>query len=431
MTAAVWVVFDLGFGDAGKGATVDFLVRQHRADLVVRFNGGAQAGHNVIAPDGRHHTFSQFGAGTFVPNTRTLLGPEFVLHPGALLLEEQRLLASGVSDALTRTSIDGRALVISPFQQAAGRLRELHRRDQAHGTCGVGVGEAVGDAHACESDVIRAADLADRDRLARNLESQRQRKQREIPMDRDPDHSGTQLERSVLRNPESVERTMECWSSLPDRLNLLDARATHQLIQGSETVVFEGAQGVLLDQDHGFHPHTTWSDCTPRAALSLLRDIETPVTRIGVMRSYMVRHGPGPFPTHDPAFDVQFPEIHNDDAGWQGCFRRGPLDFVLLRYALEVCGGVDGVALNCLDQASGGIDVCHSYQSPGVRIDRLIPPTAGDQSALGRLGSWIERLRPVTDHVAGGRLVETVEKQLGVRVLLSGTGPSSNDRNWH
>src|SRR5690606_25177054 len=112
-------------------------------------------------PDGRAHTFAQLGAGSFAPGVRTHLGPAFVLHPGGLAVEAARLARVGVPDALERTTIDRRALVISPFQQAAGRLRELLRGRAAHGTCGVGVGEAVADALAGEPAALRAGDLTD------------------------------------------------------------------------------------------------------------------------------------------------------------------------------------------------------------------------------------------------------------------------------
>ena len=94
MSRRAWIVVDLGFGDAGKGGVTDFLARDQRADLVVRFNGGAQAGHNVVTPDGRHHTFSQFGAGTFA-GVRTALGPAFLLHPLAMVVEAEHLVRAG------------------------------------------------------------------------------------------------------------------------------------------------------------------------------------------------------------------------------------------------------------------------------------------------------------------------------------------------
>ena len=93
---------DLGFGDAGKGKFVDAWVRTSGAHTVVRFNGGAQAGHNVVLPDGRHHTFSQWGAGSFVPGVATVLAAPVVVHPGALHQEAQALARVGIGDAWQR-----------------------------------------------------------------------------------------------------------------------------------------------------------------------------------------------------------------------------------------------------------------------------------------------------------------------------------------
>src|SRR5512143_526912 len=108
------IVVDLGFGDAGKGTMVDALARRCSSPpLVVRYNGGAQAGHNVHTSDGRHHTFSQFSAATFVPGARTLLSEHMVLHPTGLLVENERLKSVGVTDALQRLVVDERALVIT------------------------------------------------------------------------------------------------------------------------------------------------------------------------------------------------------------------------------------------------------------------------------------------------------------------------------
>ena len=96
------IVVDLGFGDSGKGLLTDYLVRSTGATVVVRYNGGAQAGHNVVTPEGRHHTFAQFGSGTFVPGVRTFLSRNVVIHPTALLREEAHLREIGVHDAFER-----------------------------------------------------------------------------------------------------------------------------------------------------------------------------------------------------------------------------------------------------------------------------------------------------------------------------------------
>src|SRR5690349_11063425 len=100
---------------------VDYLVRRCESDLVVRFNGGPQAGHNVVLPDGPHHTFAQFGSGSFVPGVRTLLTRFVLIEPYAMLNEAKHLESLGVPDVMRRTFIDERCLVITPPQQIANR----------------------------------------------------------------------------------------------------------------------------------------------------------------------------------------------------------------------------------------------------------------------------------------------------------------------
>ena len=149
----------LGFGDCGKGLFTDALTRSLHAHTIVRFNGGAQAGHNVVLPDGRHHTFSQFGAGSFVDGTVTVLASPVVVHPSALGVEARALECVGLADAMTRLMIDGRCRVTTPFHQSAGRLREHLRGTTAHGTCGVGVGETVAFSLAHPRDGLTYAEL--------------------------------------------------------------------------------------------------------------------------------------------------------------------------------------------------------------------------------------------------------------------------------
>ena len=131
-----YIIIDLGFGDAGKGLLTDFLTRRFEAGLVVRYNGGAQAGHNVVTPDGRQHTFSQFGAGTFIPGVRTILSRHGVIDPVALLVEGDVLETKGVPDVYTRLRISAQALIITPFHRAANRVREQARGADRHGSCG-------------------------------------------------------------------------------------------------------------------------------------------------------------------------------------------------------------------------------------------------------------------------------------------------------
>ena len=159
MRRRAFVVIDLAFGDSGKGTIVDYLVRRHSADLVVRFNGGPQAGHNVVLPDGRHHTFSQFGSGSFVPSIKTLLSRFVLIEPCAMLKEAAHLAQLGLGDVLARTFIDERCRVITPLHHLANRLREHARGSLAHGTCGVGFGECVQEDLSDPAASLRANDL--------------------------------------------------------------------------------------------------------------------------------------------------------------------------------------------------------------------------------------------------------------------------------
>ena len=163
------LVVDLGFGDAGKGSLVDYYVRHYRAHTVVRFNGGAQAAHNVVTPDGRHHKFSQFGSGTFVPGVRTHLSRYMLVDPVALLAEERHLRQVGVPDAFARLTIDPNAPVVTPFQRAANRLRELQRAAGRHGSCGMGIGETMADLIADPAQVLHARDLLRRPSVLERL----------------------------------------------------------------------------------------------------------------------------------------------------------------------------------------------------------------------------------------------------------------------
>ena len=165
-----FLTVDLGFGDAGKGSIVDFLTHTHAAHTVVRYNGGAQAAHRVVTAGSspREHVFAQFGSGTLA-GAATHLSRFMLLDPLAMVAEEQHLRALGVTDAFERTTIDERALVITPFQRAANRLKELARGDGRHGSCGMGIGETMVDYLEHGQRVLFASDLRNPDLMRANL----------------------------------------------------------------------------------------------------------------------------------------------------------------------------------------------------------------------------------------------------------------------
>ena len=159
---------DLGFGDAGKGSIVDYLARRHDAHTVVRYNGGAQAGHRVVTPGAapQEHVFAQFGSGALA-GAATHLSRFMLLDPLAMMVEAQHLSALGAPDPFAHTTIDAGALVITPFQRAANRLKELARglrqaqssRAGRHGSCGMGIGETQADFLSFGERVLFAGDL--------------------------------------------------------------------------------------------------------------------------------------------------------------------------------------------------------------------------------------------------------------------------------
>ncbi|HUS34158.1 MAG TPA: adenylosuccinate synthetase [Verrucomicrobiae bacterium] len=428
-------VLGLGFGDCGKGHFVDALTRQWRAHTVVRFNGGAQAGHNVVTPHaasnwpGRHHTCSQFGAGTFVAGVRTLLIDPMIVHPGALLAEAEALARSGVHDALLRIGIDGRCRVTTPFHQAAGRLRELLRGAAAHGTCGVGVGETVRHGLEYPDLVLRYADLqGTASGLLCRLQQIRETLLAEFSCREPLEHSADfEREMQMLRDDAAPAR----WLAAAQALARSCPPVSDELMEGQlkqpGCVLFEGAQGVLLDEWRGFHPHTTWSSINTEAIASVATrfNIDTGIEHLGVLRTYVTRHGAGPLPTHDPALDGALPEPHNTGHGRQGAFRRGHPDAVLLRYALDVIGGLSGLLISHLDvfQREISLKWCDSYAvnrpSPEApsSVRRLPVGVSGDLDHQVSLTNFLQSARPEYDPTPVRSAAEFLNRVKGVTDL--------------
>jgi adenylosuccinate synthase len=415
------VIVDLGFGDAGKGLLTDFLVRRTGAAMVVRYNGGAQAGHNVVAPDGRHHTFSQFGSGTFVPGVRTFLSRDVIVHPTGLLREEAALRSVGVTDGFERLRISADALVITPYHQALGRLRERARGSAAHGTCGVGVGETVAHDRGSDSEAVRVRDVTDQALLRRKL-----RRIREIAREeaRGLD-SFASADAAVFDRSEVAEQWIGEAAHVVPLIAGEDAwmpRANE-----SDTIIFEGAQGVLLDEWHGFHPYTTWSTCTSAPAVQLLSQFmpDADVCRIGILRTYAVRHGPGPLPTETA--DIGMPNEHNTENEWQGAVRRGWFDGVLARYAVAADAGIDALAITHLDWLSTRAEwtYCDNYL-PDIRLHAAQIRSLARQE---RMTSLLTSVRPVLQHCSSREedVLERIEEIVGRPVAVGSRGPSAGD----
>ena len=361
----------------------------------------------MIAPDGRRHIFSQIPAGAFVPGVEGWLVDPMVIHPGALLVELSYLARLGLNDVVERLRIDRRCRVITPFHQAANRLRE-QARSVRHGSCGVGFGERVADGLSGAPDLLWAGDLSHPREVLDRLHAQPGRAREAIGGGAGPDWE-------LLCDPSAPRRILDAWAPFP-LSTLRDAEDLGDRLR--HPIVFEGAQGVLLDETWGFHPHTTWSDCTGATAHALLHRLgfAGEVERVGVLRAHACRHGAGPFPSEDPTWTAALPCPTNGSNPWQGAFRVGPFDAVLTRYALSVMGGVDRLVITHLDRPAP--QAVAAYLGPadptlfdGAPIRTLVEGDRGDLEHRARLGRALGRVRPLREEVHD--LAGWISAQLG------------------
>ena len=299
-----------------------------------------------------------------------------LFNPVSVVSEARHLVEIGVPDPYKLLTVEVGALVTTPFHVASNRLREI-ARSHTHGSCGMGIGETQAYAIACGEgkwggpygEVPFTIDLKDpkvfRDKCAllreRLMADLRTANGDYYPV-YDPDKPEMAAEWDIL---EDFEGTMAILQPYVDRIakyvDIVRPEWLDEELAKDQTIVFEGAQGVLLDENHGFHPHTTWSTTTFKNAEKLVRRVKgVQVTTLGILRGYMTRHGAGPFVTEDSSVPVPASE-HNGRGEWQANFRMGHFDAVMARYALQVVGGVDELALTCLDHLTGPIKAAWDY----------------------------------------------------------------------
>ncbi len=431
------IVVDLGFGDAGKGTIVDHVARRGGYASVVRFNGGGQAAHNVVLPDGRHHTFRQFGSATFVPGIRTHLSRFMLVDPFELIHEANLLVDAGVRDPLARHSIDEHALVVAPHSKNANRVREARRGNGRHGTCAMGIGETMDMSIKHPEMAIRARDLLDLSVVTRKLN--RIAEYVAVEFKDDPLYK-------ELENTPAASRTGAWFADAPPsewagmlheigkRITIVDDKHLWRIAR-SGNLLFEGSQGVLLDEWRGFHPYTTWSTTTAENARTLLQEAgyEYSTETIGVLRAFHTRHGEGPFPTENATLTKLLPDSHNDNIGPQGVFRVGWFDAVLAQYALDVCGGVDSLAITHLDRFDALADpqICLGYKSANGAFARIpVNPVKEDLVAQAEITKLVARAQPLYQpaRLVGDPYARMIADMVSTPVSITSYGPTSADK---
>lgn len=353
------VVIGANFGDEGKGLVTDHLAAAYGKEaLVLRFNGGAQAGHTVVTPDGRRHVFSHFGSGALA-GAPSYLSRFFVVHP-MLFLREARTLQELRGEPLVFAHPD--ALVTTPYDVMINHFAEAARGGERHGSCGVGFGATV-ERNGDSRYALALRDLFDGDEVVRRLHRIRQ--------DYLPARLAalgvealTEEQAALAASDDVLERWLE---DVADFLASIEV-ASDSVLRSARQVIFEGAQGLLLDQRGRFFPHLTRSSTGLRNVLSLAGDLGIESLRVTyVTRAYLTRHGAGPLPGetgHPPCpAVVDETNVTND---WQGALRFAPLDLDLLgetiRADLGEAAGVFDIglrhrlAVTCLDQVGPEVD---------------------------------------------------------------------------
>lgn len=368
-TKKALAVIGAAYGDEGKGLMTDRLVAQTKAPMVVRTNGGAQAGHTVTTPDGRRHVFSHIGSGAFA-GAATHLSSFFVAHPMFFLGERERVLALGGD---VRVSADPRAIVTTPFDILINQIVEESRGTARHGSCGMGFGETI--ERNLRADVaLSVADLAGSrlgvvsrlERIRRDWVPARLAKLgvAEIP----------ERFKDILKEDAILRRFLDDCEAFIGTVTTMDDADI------SNGAVFEGAQGLLLDQDYGAFPHVTRSNTGILNMAAVAREAGIDVIEATyATRAYTTRHGAGPL-AHE-SDDMGYAEIvdptniHND---WQGTIRAAPLDLDVLAAAIRHdMGRADGVelrasvAVSCLDQIGAGASVYLGGVGRKVSVDAL------------------------------------------------------------
>lgn len=436
-------VLGCGFGDEGKGALVDALARARAGGgrpLVVRFNGGPQAAHHVVTPDGRVHCFAQFGAGALA-GARSFLSRFMLVEPLALAREADVLRHAGLVDPLGDLVVDRRCAVVTPFHRLLGRIEELSRGAGRHGSCGLGVFPAWRDAHNPHALCLRVGALFDdRARLVRALRHIQLSKldRAEQLADAAPDPAIAPLLAELAR-PDLAEVVADLYLAIAARLVVDEGEQLRQCLRDRPgAVIFEGAHGALLDADRGFYPHVTPSPVDFGQAEALLAEQPgaPPLRRLGVLRAYSTRHGPGPFVAEDPALDL--PEPHNRAGDWQGPMRLGWFDLVAARLGLAIAGRLDGLVLTHLDRLAGRrqISVCEAWAFQDGVVSREHAPVTGDLQARAAATLRVAEARPVWRHLTGWsepddresqNFLNLIAAELVVPVVAATWGPRASD----
>ena len=410
------------WGDEGKGKIVDWL--SSRADVVVRFQGGHNAGHTLVI-DGVEYKLSLLPSGIVRPGKRSVIGNGVVLDPAHLLSEIKLLRSQGAEITPDTLLVSDSVALILPVHQAIDAAREAARGDARIGTTGRGIGPAYEDKVARRA--VRLGDLASPDTLAEKLAAMVAHHNVWLAAVGHALADADQMFADLMAmRDELLAFSGQSWQLLAD------ARAN------SKRVLFEGAQGVMLDIDHGTYPFVTSSNTVAGQAATGSGTGPTSIGFVlGITKAYTTRVGSGPFPTEDFGGDGdRMGERGREFGTVTGRKRRcGWFDAVMVRQANAVAG-VTGMALTKLDVLDGFdmLKICIGYDLNGKRLDHF-PSDSGAQAACTpiyeEMPGWHESTygaRSWAELPANAvKYIRRVEELTKTPVTLLSTSPERDD----
>ena len=416
------VVVGSQWGDEGKGKIVDWL--SVRADIVVRFQGGHNAGHTLVI-NGKTYKLSLLPSGIVREGKLSVIGNGVVVDPWALIDEMERLRAQGVSISPDNLKLSESATLILPVHQQLDEAREGSNSGTKIGTTKRGIGPAYEDKVGRRA--LRVSDLLSPDLLAEKVENLLvHHNALRRGMDLAPLDGAVLVDQLKEIAPKVIPFIAPVWKILDN------AR------RAGDRILFEGAQGTLLDIDHGTYPFVTSSNTIAgQAAVGSGIGPSALSHVLGITKAYTTRVGEGPFPTEqDNEVGQRLGERGHEFGTVTGRKRRcGWFDAVLVRQA-AITGGIDGIALTKLDVLDGfdEIKICVGYELNGETIDYL-PPTALDQARVKPIyksvPGWHESsygARSWADLPANAvQYVRYIEELIGTPVTLLSTSPERDD----
>jgi adenylosuccinate synthase len=423
-----FAVIGAQWGDEGKGKIIDFLAE--RATVVARYSGGNNAGHTVMNEHGTFK-FHLIPSGVCWPNTANVIGNGVVVDPGVLIEEIEDIESRGL-DASTIVVSD-RAHIVMPYHVQLDQLQEARRGSAAIGTTGRGIGPAYLDK--VDRSGIRIGELLDMEDLSLRLPEIIERKNEIL----------TKIYGAEPIDIDDIFAKVREWApKLAPHIRAAEDIVA-QALEDGENIIIEGAQGALLDLDHGTYPYVTSSNSTVGGALTGLGLGPRAFGGVaGVFKAYCTRVGAGPFPTE--IFDETADELRN--AGPVGEFgattgrarRIGWFDGVAARYSARV-NGFDSMIITRLDILDGrdSVKVCVAYELDGERIEKF-PIDAvlleKCKPIYEEVPGWIETTAGLSDPKllpAGARnYIEYLEKLINVPASLISTGPERHQTIvWH